>query len=278
LKKYNLKVPQTWNELTKSAFIIQNGERKAGRQDFEGYLWDARPDECLTSNSLELIHSCNGGTIVNADKVITINNQNAVNILNMAARWMGTITPIGVTVMKSEQVRTVFQSGNAAFMRNFPYAYVLSQHSGSAVKGKVGLAPLPHGENGKSSGILGGYQVSISKYSNHPEAAADFLFYYVSANAQKMRAIRAGNAPAIPALYKDKDILKKSPEFAKIYDALLTAVPRPSTQCSPNYTQVSIVFYKAVYDVLTGKKSAETALMDAANKIADITKYKIAKK
>ena len=275
LKKYNLKLPETWMELTKAAYIIQKGERDSGNQDFEGYMWDATCNEGLTCTAIELVNSSNGGTIVGNDKKVTVNNKDAVNVINMAAKWIGTISPAGINSMKGEETRYVFQSGNAAFMRNFPYAYVLSQQPGSPVKGKVGLAPLPHGEGGKSSGVLGGYQVSASKYSKHPKEAAEFLIYFTSAKAQKMRAVEAGNAPAISALYKDKDILKISPEYADIYNALLTAVPRPSTVCAPNYTQVSITFYKAVYDVLTGKKSAEVALSEASKGISKITGYEI---
>jgi trehalose/maltose transport system substrate-binding protein len=277
LKKYNLTVPETWMELTKAAYLIQSGERKNGNQDFEGYMWDAPCNEGLTCTGLELINSFNGGTIVSKDKKVTVDNANAVKAIAMAAKWIGTISPAGVNSMKGEEIRAVFQSGNAAFMRNFPYAYVLSQQPGSAVKGKVGIAPLPHGEGGKSSGVLGGYQVSVNKYSKHPKEAAEFLIYFTSAKAQKMRAVEAGNAPAIPDLYKDKDVLKKSPEYSDIYNALLTAVPRPSTQCAPNYTQVSITFYKEVYDVLTGKKDAASALSDAAKKISKITGDEISK-
>ena len=275
LKKYNLEIPKTWMELTKAAFAIQKGERDNGNKDFEGYMWDAPCNEGLTCTALELIHSCNGGAIVNSDKKVTLNNPDAVKIINMAARWIGTISPKGINSMEGEEVRYVFQSGNAAFMRNFPYVYVLSQEEGSAVKGKVGVSPLPHGEGGQSSGVLGGYQVSVSKYSKYPKEAADFLFYFVNEKSQKLRALEAGNAPSMPALYQDKEILKVSPEYADVYDALKTAFTRPSTLCSPNYTQVSITFYKAVFDVLTGKKDASTALYEAAREISKITGFKI---
>ena len=45
-----------------------------------------------------------------------------------------------------EEARGVFQSGNAVFMRNWPYAWALANAADSPVKGKVGMAVLPKGD------------------------------------------------------------------------------------------------------------------------------------
>lgn len=42
LDKYGRKVPQTWSELTETARLVQEGERKAGNNDFWGYVWQGR--------------------------------------------------------------------------------------------------------------------------------------------------------------------------------------------------------------------------------------------
>ena len=51
LEKYELSTPTTWDEFAKAAATIQEGERKAGREDFQGFVWQGRPDEglCLVS-------------------------------------------------------------------------------------------------------------------------------------------------------------------------------------------------------------------------------------
>ena len=65
-------------------------------------------------------------------------------------------------------------SGNAAFMRNWPYAWALAQGADSTIKGKVGIAPLPKGgADGRNAGTLGGQLLAVSKYSKNADAATD---------------------------------------------------------------------------------------------------------
>ena len=277
LEKYKLQVPKTWADLTKTAYIIQEGEKKAGNPDFVGFVWQGEAYGGLTCDALEWIASNDGGTIVSDDKIVTVDNQNAIDAINMAASWVGTISPKGVTSMQEEESRAVFQSGNAAFMRNWPYAYVLAQGKDSKVKGKLGVGPLPAGKSGHSAATLGGWLMAVNKYSKHPEIAADVAKFIVSPEAQKVRAIKAGQNPTLMSLYKDKEVLAANPFYKNFYDVLMDAVARPSTVTAPHFNQVSQTFYKAVYDVLTGNMDAETALKGASKKIAKITGFPLKK-
>ncbi|WP_367356596.1 ABC transporter substrate-binding protein, partial [Mesotoga sp.] len=172
LEKYGLNPPTTWDELEEAAKIIQEGERKTN-PDFWGFVWQGNAYEGLTCDALEWLASNDAGTIISPDKKITIANANAVEILEKAAGWVGTISPRGVLTFAEEDARAVWQTGNAAFMRNWPYAYSLSKGEDSAVAGKFDVSPLPAGKSGNGAATLGGWQLSVSKYSKNPEIAAD---------------------------------------------------------------------------------------------------------
>jgi ABC-type glycerol-3-phosphate transport system substrate-binding protein len=60
---------------------------------------------------LEWIYSYGGGTIVEPDKRVTINNPNAIKVLDTARGWIGTISPAGVTIYGEEETRNVWQAG-----------------------------------------------------------------------------------------------------------------------------------------------------------------------
>ncbi|HJO92341.1 MAG TPA: ABC transporter substrate-binding protein [Victivallales bacterium] len=277
LKKYHLKVPKTWNELARDAYIIQQGERKSGNPDFVGYVWEGSAYEGLTCCALEWIYSDGGGTIVSKNKKVTLDNPNAVKAINMARSWIGTISPEGVTSMKEEQARNVFEGGNAAFMRNWQYAYVLCNSKESRIRGKFSICRLPEGTAGISANTSGLEMIGVNKYTKHPKIATDFAIFLCSKEAQKLRALQVGYCPTIKSLYKDNDLIKKSDYFKLFYDIFMHAVNRPAVQTAPNYNAVSHIFYNAVYSVLIGNNNASSALAVAARQISKVTGYPLGK-
>lgn len=261
LEKYKRPVPQTWAELTETARLIQEGERKEGRGDFWGYVWQGRAYEGLTTNALEWVSSHNGGTIVDEKGEITIDNPKAAEALTMAAGWVGTITPEGVLNYTEEESRGVFQAGNALFMRNWPYAWALAQGADSTIKGKVGIAPLPKGgADGHRAGTLGGQLLAVSKYSKNTDAAIDLVMYLTGEEEQKRRAIEGSFNPTIVSLYGDTDIVRANPFIGDLADVFANAVARPATVTKDNYNRVSTEFFNAVHQVLSKRTEPAQAL------------------
>lgn len=273
LEKYAEQPPETWDQLTAAAKKIQEGERASGNDKFWGFVWQGRAYEGLTCDALEWVASYNGGTIVEPDGKVGINNPNAIKAVEMAANWVGTITPEGVLNYAEEEARGIFQSGNAAFMRNWPYAWSLAQGPDSAIKGKVGVSALPKGgDDGRHAATLGGWQLSVSKYSRHAEVAADLVRYLTSSEEQKRRAIKGAYNPTIASLYKDEEVLKANPFFGELYDVFIDAVPRPSTVTGNRYNQVSREFWEAVHSVLSGQTTAGKALAELESKLKRLSR------
>jgi trehalose/maltose transport system substrate-binding protein len=116
------------------------------------------------------------------------------------------------------------------------------------------------GPDGKHASALGGWQMAVSKYSKHGALAADLAAAMTSPDAAKTWSLEGGYAPAVPALYKDADVLKTNPLLGDLYGTFTSAVPRPATVTGSKYNQVSAEFFNAVYDVLSGKSDGKTAL------------------
>ncbi|WP_161883503.1 ABC transporter substrate-binding protein [Deinococcus alpinitundrae] len=260
LKKYGFTAaPKTWAELATMAKKIQDGEQKTNKA-FSGYVFQGKNYEGLTCDALEWVASFGGGTIVDDSGKITINNPKAAAALDAAGSWIKSISPAGVTTYGEEEARGIFQSGNAAFMRNWPYAWSLGQGEDSKVKGNIGVAPLPAGPGGSPAASLGGWQLGVSKYSKNQAAAISLVRYLSGPAEQKIRAIEGSYNPTLPALYQDKDVLKANPFFGSLYNVFTAAVPRPSGPTKDKYNQVSQAFSTAVSDVLNKKLTGSAAV------------------
>jgi trehalose/maltose transport system substrate-binding protein len=271
LEKYGFAgPPTTWAELEEMATTIQEGERAEGNQDFWGFVWQGNAYEGLTCDALEWVYSSGGGTIVSPEKVITINNDAAAEALDRAASWVGTISPPGVTSMMEEESRRVWHAGNAAFMRNWPYAYSLSTGEDSAVVGVFDAGPLPGAEAGMSAATLGGWQVAVSSYSDNIDAAVEFTTWLASTESQKERAINISLIPTKQSLYEDPEVAAAQPFMPKLLPVFTSAVARPSTATAPNYNEVSNIFFSNVSDVLTGGQDGTDAVANIELDLQDL--------
>ena len=164
--------------------------------------------------------------------------------------------PNTYTDMKEEEVRMVFQSGNALFERNWPYAYKLHQSENSPVKGKIGVALLPHFQNGKSVSTLGGWHVGLSKYSRNKENAFRCIAYLMSSDAQKQFATVLGWNPGRKDVYDDSLVRKSMPQAQVLREVFDHAVARPAL---PHYSYMSSALQRYLSAVLSEKMEVKDA-------------------
>ena len=263
LEKYGYSgPPKSWDELAEMAKKIQDGERAGGNLGFYGFVFEGKSSESLTCNAVEWIYSYGGGTIMGPDKNVTINNPNGIKALQTAKSWVGTISPPAVTAFGEEEARNIWQSGNAAFMRNWPYAYPLGEDSKSPIAGKFDVTALPKGgDDGKNAACLGGWQLMISAHSKVPNASADLVRYLTSAEVQKRHAMELGLLPTRPDLYNDPDLQQKLPWFKNAPDILANIVARPSTVVGASYDELSQSVFENVNKILNGQESTEDGVL-----------------
>ena len=271
LHKYGYNAPpKTWDELENMAKRIQAGERANGNKDFWGYVWQGAPSEGLTCNALEWQVSEGGGTILDEHGKVTVNNPRAISSWSMAARWVGSISPPGVTAYKEWDAFNVWQAGKAAFMRNWPNAYVAVRDENSPTKDRAEIAPPPAGKAG-SAATLGGQGYGVSRYSSHPREAAMLVRFLTSRSEQARRGRNSSNPPTIPELYQDREILARNPYLSTVLLAFRqgTAV-RPSTVAGKMYPDVSRAYFEAVHAVLSHEKSPSQAAAELEKGLTQI--------
>ncbi len=262
LASYGLPVPRTWEELAESARVISRDE-----PDLYGFVWQGKQYEGLVCNVLEHLWS-GGGEVLRGDEVVLDSAEN-IHALGFARQLIDPdrVTPDFVTTLTEESSRTIFGSGRALFLRNWPYAWSLFQRDGSAVKNKVGVTVLPHHPGQRSAATLGGWQLAVNARSRHAEAAEKLASFLASARAQKALAIAYGLSPPRRKLYTDPELLAAQPFLARLATVMESARPRPVT---PNYVAMSQVLQAEFSAAVSGARTADDALRRARQQIEEI--------
>ncbi len=254
MQKYSISAPpKTWDELEQQAMKIIDGE-KGANPNFAGFVYQGNAYEGLTCDALEWLASSGGGTIIDSSNKVTVNNPQAAAILNKVKGWVGTVSPRGVTSYQEEEARNAFQSGNAAFMRNWPYAYAAGVKDDSPVKGKFDVAPLPAQSGSKPSGTVGGWQLAVSKYSKAIDASIEFVRYAASPEIQTYRAVVGTFVPTIPAVAERPEVLTAMPFLKNL--SSVERVTRPSRALGERYNEGSTAFFQGVNQILNGQDAA----------------------
>ena len=245
------KAPSTWEDLYKQA------------QQGNGVVYQGFRYEGLTVNFLELLYSAGGSIVSDDGKQATADSQEVKDVLKfMADGIKNGAAPKAVTTYKEEESRRAFESGNATFMRNWPYAYALGKDS--KIGDKFDIATFPGFAGQEGAGVLGGYNLGISAYSKNPEGSLAFIEFATEPDQQKIMATEASLPPTVSATYDDPAVKKAMPFAAELKTAIEQAQPRP---VSPVYPQISEAVYNNVYDALQGKSSPDEAASNMNDQI-----------
>src|SRR3981189_299055 len=252
LRQYGYREPpSTWDELESMATRIQTGERAKGKKEFWGLVWQGGVAEALTCNALEWQAAEGGGQIIEEDKTISVNNPHAIRAWQRAARWVGSISPRSVIGYEEWDAQNVWVAGDAAFMRNWPTAFVDSQATGSPIRNKFDMTLLPGGRAGRV-GPLGGAGLGVSRFSTHRHEAVELVRYLSRKDIQVKRSSALAVPPTLPELYDMPEVLERNPRFALLSRAFRNGiVSRPSNVTGEKYQDVPDAYIKAVHSVLT---------------------------
>ncbi len=235
------RAPHTYAEL--AAFA-----RAAMARDpsLAGYLWQGKQYEGLSCNVYESIWG-HGGAASKADPLALEGAPARAALAYLRGLVSSGLSPSSVTSAGEEDARRTFQEGRAVFMRNWPYAWALLQEPGSAVRGKVGVAPLPSASGEPGPGALGGFHLGINVHASpaHRQAAARLVAHLTSLEANLLMAGHYGRAPALREAYRSPVLAARTPLLASLSPLLERARPRPVTP-----------YYLLLADILQSEFSA----------------------
>jgi len=242
--------PRTWEEFETAC------QRHAKPPERYCIVFQGMQYEGLVCNYLEYLWGA-GGTPIAPDQKVLLDQEESISALSFMREvidrgW----APRSVITFQEQQALEFFEQGKALMMRNWPYAWTILGRSPLA--GRVGIAPFIHRTGHEPAGTLGGWGLGIARTVKDPEAAAKFIEFAVSPDAQKILHFRRGAVPTRRSLFQDEEILRQSPHYGHLYEVLLKSRPRP---IHPDYPRISSILQKHVSAVLVGIESPREAAL-----------------
>lgn len=249
--------PKTWEELAADAKIIKDKGILASP-----IAWSWAQAEAAICDYTTLV-SAFGGDFLKDGKPAFQSGGGLDALKYMVDSYTSGITNPNSKEFLEEDVRKVFENGDAAFALNWTYMYNMANNpKDSKVAGKVGVVPAP-GVAGKSeaSAVNGSMGLGVTSVSKHQDEAWKYVVFMTSQETQN--AYAKLSLPIWASSYEDPAVTKGQEELIAAAKVGLAAMyPRPTT---PKYQEISVALQQAIQEALLGQSSPEDALKTAAD-------------
>jgi multiple sugar transport system substrate-binding protein len=145
-----------------------------------------------------------------------------------------------------DQTRLAFQTGGPSFMLNWPYVYPSAKSEVPDIFKNMGVARYPAVDASTPSRVtLGGINLGVSSYSEHPDLAFDAAKCLRGEPNQLIAAQKGGLPPTLETAYDEKAIKDAYPGFSDLMkETIDDGVPRP---VSPAYSDISLAIQRTLH-------------------------------
>lgn len=287
--------PMTWTEFAEvAADVVEQSDVDYGfttqGADYEG-------TSCCTFN--EMMTSMGGAYFGDhenlfgpvGDRPITVDEEPLYETIRMMRSFMygpdaenanpdiPQISNSDLVEFTEEPSREPFTSGNAAFMRNWPYAININLDEGFTAGEDYDVMPMPYGVEegegnyagtGGTSHALGGWHLTVNPNSQRLGDAISVLEAFANESVMLTVFEELGNLPPVASVTQSAtedqvgDLANFLDTFAVAAD---NTVPRPVTTAWPDE---SPLISGQISDAYRGEKSPEDAMADLESELADI--------
>jgi len=265
--------PKTWEEMVEQAKVI----KQKGLAEYP-ITWSWNQKEGVVCDFTTLLFG-NGGAFLDANGKPAFNNEKGIQVLT----WMKQTIDDGLTnpsAISSDEmaVEADFLAGKSAFASNWLFQYSDSNDpTKSQVVGKINFAPMPVFKAGadasiQSSSVDGSSSFAIMATTPYPDQTWKFLTYLASQEVQTK--FSAEMLPIWQSSFQGDNLnalLAAAPTNPVTVPAFQAQFPyaneRPTV---PYYNEASAALQLAIQNALTGVKTPQQALDEAAAKWTEL--------
>ena len=255
-----LKESISWEE-----FIQLKQDHFSNTEDF--YLFAAKSYEGLICSFIELLVAQNAG-LFNKNS-IQLNTPEARKALQLLVDLVNKyhLSPSLVVNFDEYQSYLYALEKDAVFLRGWPG---FLRHYRKVVPDSTkfeffDIAALPHFAGFRPVSVFGGWNLMISKYSNHKRASLTFIQFAMQPESQEILFSAGGYIPVNQQVYQDSTFVRAHPDLHYYQELLQRGIHRPYR---PDYTRISDIISYYVHKSIKNEISVEEALSRATASIA----------
>jgi multiple sugar transport system substrate-binding protein len=229
--------PRTWDEMLRVARALPSATSKIQVQAarYEGYtVW---------FNSM--LASAGGAILDPAGKVAlqTALTETALRIMHDLATSKA--ADPSMSNYQEDESRLAFQTGNSAFMVNYPFVYPSVKKDAPELFKNLGVALWPGVIPGQPARVtLGGFNMGVSSHGRHRSLAFEAARCIVSPPNQVLFGTKDGLPPVTEALYDDPRVRESYPFADLMLESIRNGATRPS---SPAYNDISLAVQRTIH-------------------------------
>lgn len=262
---YDLKVPETWQQVSDQAKFFTDAPNFYGTQY-------AGKDEAIVGRYYEMVVA-EGGMLFNDDFTPAFNSDAG----KRALKWFADLydagaVPPGTTNYLWDDLGNGMASGTIALNLDWPgWAGFFNDPSASKVAGNLGVAPAPKGSSGARTGWSGFHGFSVTEDCATKEAAASLVVFLTNEDSQMLES-SAGPLPTRDAVWdhvteQAKGDAFKSEVLAAFKETAKTAFAVPAT---PYWIEATNLIYPELQAAILGDKTIDEALADAEEAVDEM--------
>lgn len=258
---YALKPPRTWESFLDIAVFFGDCQR-----DLWGTALAAYPDGHNAVYDFCIHVWTRGGSIIGPDGKINIHSPAAADGLKFYRSFFQQERAIHPSSkqLDSVQLGTAFAKGEIAMMINwFGFAAYAELNESSLVKGKIDIAPIPHGPAATSVSPNSYWMYCIGKGSSIKQTAYDFIRFVTDTEQDKALTLNGGIGCRIET-WHSKEINDRIPYFYKLEALHRSAIELPDV---PSWHKVAKVIDSVMLKVVNTSEPVTDILQETQHYI-----------
>ena len=248
---YSLAIPQTWSQFEDIArFFTRPVENRYGT------IFAAFPDGHNTVYDFCIQLWSRGGELITPEASVTLDTPQAAAALDFYRRMVNDrgVTPPGLGAVDSVKSGKLFASGSIAMMVNWFGFAAMCEQPDSLIKGRVGVAPVPTGENGARASLNVYWLLSVAAGSRHKDEAYRFIRHCATQAMDKLTTLEGGIGCRL-STWSDPDVNAAIPFYHRLAELHRSTRELPRSRALPRLIHIIDVAVQRA--ITTGDPSTE---------------------